>query len=240
MMTVLPPRRAPTAPSTAALRPRGALGLAAAALLLWPAPLSGQASPGPGPGPEERRRPTVEATVFGGVLAPLRRLTADPQTFETEISSSGLVGAEMTWWSAGRLGLAAQFVWAPARLSLIPTDFTGALPEELGDADYLAASGDVRYRLPVPPEVADLLRPYLALGAGVRRLGVDPIASPEVEDATDPMATAAAGSHVRLGADLGLRVEVRDRLSLYHGPTSGEGRLQNDLAITVGLGMDLR
>lgn len=180
----------------------------------------------------------VEATAFAGVLAPLSRLTADPETFETEVSSSALFGGELAWWPRRRLGLVAQGAWAPAELGLIPTDFTGALPDDLGDADYWAASLEARYRLPVPPEV-DVVRPYVALGGGLRRLDVQPIASPEVTDATDPMATAAAGARVRVAPDAAIRFELRDRVTRFESPTGGDDRWQNDLAVTVGLGVGL-
>lgn len=217
--------------------PRDAVLLAAAAaLLLAPETARTQAVSDTGADPDSRppAGPRIEATAFAGVLAPLARLTADPETFETEISSSALVGAEATWWPRRRLGVALQGVWAPAQLSLIPTDFTGALPSDLGDADYLAASAEVRYRLALPPEVS-MVRPYLALGGGVRRLDVQAIASPEVTDATDPMATAAAGAHVRLAGRFELRVELRDRITIYGSPTGAEDRIQNDLGISVGL-----
>lgn len=217
--------------------PRDAVLLAAAAaLLLAPATARTQAVPDAGADPDSRPSagPRMEATAFAGVLAPLSRLTADPETFETEISSSALFGAEGTWWPRRRLGVALQGVWAPAQLSLIPTDFTGALPSDLGAADYLAASAEVRYRVTLPPEVS-MVRPYLALGGGVRRLDVQAIASPEVTDATDPMATAAAGAHVRLAGRFELRVELRDRVTIYGSPTGGEDRVQNDLGVSVGL-----
>lgn len=228
-----------TRPTSPAVGVAAAVGAAALLLLLLlPAPLAGQGPPGAAPAGGERAVPTVEVAAFGGILAPLARLTTDPESFETEVSASGLVGGDVTWWVAGRLGLSGRVAWAPAELTLIPTDFTGALPDELGDADYLSGTAEVRYRLPVPAE-AELLRPYLALGGGVRRLSVDPIAEPEVTDATDPVATAAAGSHVRLGSALDLRFELRDRVSRYRSPTTGEERIQNDLSVTVGLAAGL-
>lgn len=213
-----------------------ALLAATVALLLAPATAHAQAAPEPGvprasPSPAG---PRMEASAFAGVLAPLARLTADPESFETEISSSAMFGAEGTWWPGRRLGIALQGVWAPAQLSLIPTDFTGALPGDLGDADYLAASAEVRYRLALPPEVS-MVRPYVALGGGVRRLDVQAIASPEVTDATDPMATAAAGAHVRLAGRFDLRFELRDRIMIYESPTGAGDRVQNDLGVSVGL-----
>lgn len=234
-------RRRPPRPPRSARHPAAAVAsLAAAALLLAPA-AAAQAPSGSdarqaateGPGP------ALEAAAFAGVLTPLARLTADPQSFETEVSTSLLVGAEAAWWPRRRLGVAAQGAWAPARLSLVPTDFTGALPGELGGAEYVAGSVEVRYRLGMPPEVSTV-RPYLALGGGIRRLDVDPIASPEVTDATDPMATAAAGARVRLGSRLDLRVEVRDRITVYGSPTGADDRLQNDMGVSVGLGLGSR
>lgn len=226
----------------------GSGGRAAAALLLLvlaaslaPGPASAQEPDGAAPedGTAATAGPRLTATAFAGVLAPLSRLTADPRTFETEISTSGLFGAEVAWWPRRRLGVAVQGAWAPAELNLVPTDFTGALPEELGSARYLSGSVEARYRIELPPEV-NLVRPYLALGGGVRRLDVDPIAAPEVADATDPMATAAAGAHVQFSGRAELRFEVRDRVTLYRSPTAGEDRLQNDLGVSVGVAVTAR
>lgn len=235
-----PPRRRPRRRRPGRLAAIPAAALAAAALLLAPA-AAAQTPPEPGarqPAPAAVG-PELEAAAFAGVLTPLARLTADPRSFETEVSTSILAGGEAAWWPRPRLGVAVQGAWAPAQLSLIPTDFTGALPGELGGADYLAGSVELRYRLGLPPEVSTV-QPYLALGGGVRRLDVDPIASPEVTDATDPMATAAAGAHVRLGSRLDLRVEVRDRVTVYGSPTGADDRVQNDLGISVGLGVGSR
>lgn len=229
------PGRAPR-PGRAPALSRASLLALLAALLLAPGTARAQESSG-GAGADRSRPPAgprFTATGFVGVLAPLARLTTDPESFETEISTSGLFGAEVAWWPWRRLGLAAQGAWAPAQLNLVATDFTGALPEDLGDADYLTGSLEARYRVPLPPEVS-LVRPYLALGGGVRRLQVDSIASPEVSDATDPMATAAAGAHVEFAGRAELRIELRDRVTLYRSPTSGENRLQNDVGISVGM-----
>ena len=210
---------------------------AALALLLMPAAAGAQAPPDDSGARRDALPPAgprMEASAFAGVLAPLARLTADPRTFETEVSASAMFGAEGTWWPRRHLGVALQGIWAPAQLSLIPTDFTGALPDDLGDADYLAISAEARYRLALPPEVS-MVRPYLALGGGIRRLDVQAIASPEVADATDPMATAAAGAHVRLAGRFELRFEFRDRVTIYGSPTGGGDRVQNDLGVSVGL-----
>ncbi len=216
-----------------------ALLVAAVALLLVPARAGAQAPPDSGALRGDSLPPAgprLEASAFAGVLAPVARLTVDPETFETEVSSSAMFGAEGTWWHWRRFGIALQGVWAPAQLSLVPTDFTGALPEDLGDADYLAVSAEARYRLALPQEVS-MVRPYVALGGGIRRLDVQAIASPEVTDATDPMATAAAGAHVRLAGRFELRLEFRDRVTIYGSPTGAEDRVQNDLGVSVGLAL---
>lgn len=178
-----------------------------------------------------------DGSAFVGVLAPLSRLTRS-EDFETEVSAAPAVGLEVGGYR-GRVGVSVQGFYAPARLSLFPGDFAGALPEDLGAVDYFVASAAVRYRFP-SVGAASAVRPYLALGGGVRRLEVQPIASPEVRDATDPLLLAGAGAHVRLGEGVDVRFEFRDHASTYRDPETSGTRLQNDLTVSVGLALTFR
>lgn len=175
-----------------------------------------------------------DGSAFVGLLAPLSRLTRG-EDFETEVSVAPALGVEAGGYR-GRVGVSVQAFYAPARLSLFPGDFAGALPEDLGAADYFVASAAVRYRFP-SVGTASAVRPYLALGGGVRRLEVQPIASPEVRDATDPLLLAGAGAHVRLRGGIDVRFEFRDHASTYRDPETSGTRFQNDLTVSVGLAL---
>ena len=208
------------------MRPRGwpaLLCLAAVLAAGVPEPADGQPAHPNGP----------EISVSGGVLAPLSLLSTSDISFSTEVSSSAAVAGGVTWW-LGAVGLAARGAWAPARLSLRPTGIGGAVPDDLGDADYLAGTVDLVYRLR-PPGAAAMVEPFLAVGGGVRRLELDAVASPEVRSSTDPVGTVAAGARVDLWLPVALRFEVRDHLSRFDATETGDSKLQNDILITVGL-----
>lgn len=199
-----------------------ALVLAAAALL--PAP--------PAAAQEEPRR--LEVMAVGGAVAPLAQLTSDPETFATEVSTSLAYGGSLVVWLTPAVGASAHVLRAPAELNVEPTEFIGAVPNDLGSADYLAAVVGLTVRLR-PSGAAAVVEPYASLGGGVRRLAFDPIAQPDVEDATDPVFSAAAGVYVRFSGGAWLRLELRDHVSRF---ASRSGTLtQHDVAATVGLGV---
>ena len=198
---------------------------AAALLLILPVPAAGQPAPS-GVGPE--------VSVTAGVLAPLAELTRNPGSFSTEVSSAVGVSASLGYWLGSGLGVAANGVWAPAELNVQQSAFTGPIPNDLGEADFLAGTLTLMYRIR-SGGAASIVEPFFGLGAGVRHLSVDPIAAPEVENATDPAATVVAGAVTRLGSGLALRLEVRDLVSRYASPLDGESRVQNDVVVGVGL-----
>ena len=200
----------------------------AALLLLVPGVavdgLAAQArSPAPGP----------ELYASAAVLTPLSELSRTTESFATEVSTSVGVSAGGVWWLGRHVGVGLHGVWEPAELNLRPSGFTGVVPDDLGDADYAAAFGQLVVRLPLEGP-ASLVEPFLAVGGGIRDLQLDPIASPEARSATDPAATVAAGAAVRLWNPLALRLEVRDVLSDYD-ETVGDGGLQHDVLVSVGL-----
>lgn len=202
---------------------------AVALVLVLPAAASGQAPSPAGPGPE--------FSVSAGVLAPLAELTSDPASFATEVSSAVGVTGTAGYWLGSGFGIAVHGSWAPARLNIQQTQFTGPIPDDLGDADYLVGTLDLLYRIR-PGGPASIVEPFVGLGGGIRRLSVDPIASPEVEDATDPAATVTAGAHAHLWPGVALRLAVRDLVSRFESPLDGTTRVQND--IVVGVGMSFR
>ncbi|MFQ5678482.1 MAG: hypothetical protein ACE5HP_03395 [Gemmatimonadota bacterium] len=210
--------------------------LAAAALLAAGSPAAAQERAADRFGPPAR----TTLTLFGAVLTPLNNITADASSFGTAVSSSGAVGGDATFWfGTGHLGLGFQGAYAPADLEVKPTEFQGAVPSDLGGADYVAATATLMYRL-LPAGAAAAVEPYFGLGGGVRRLSVQAIASPEVEDVTDPVGSVAAGAKVWFSRRFAIHFEVRDIVSSFEAPTTGASRLQNDVLISVGLGTRLR
>ncbi len=178
----------------------------------------------------------LEAFVIGGGLAPLARLSSDPGSFATQVSSAPMVGGTVGWWFRGGFGAGVQLLYAPASLNIIPTSFQGPIPTNLGDARYLAATAEVRYRLLLRGP-AGVLAPYIALGAGIKHLNFDPIASLDVQDTTDPVGTIAGGAEARLYGPVSMRLELRDYVSRFTAAVNGATRTQHDVAITFGLGI---
>lgn len=182
---------------------------------------------------QEPRTTGPEVAVSGGVLAPLSLLSSSDVSFSTEVSTSAAVSGGVAWW-LGAFGVEARGVWAPARLGLRPTGIGGAIPDNLGDAEYLAGTIDLVYRLRLAGP-AGMVEPYVAAGAGVRRLELDPIARPEVRSTTDPVGTLAAGARVDLWRPVAIRFEVRDHVSRFDATETGSSKLQNDVLVTLGL-----
>lgn len=228
---------------------RGFLGLAlGAAVLLAGAPSGARAqasgsagavdtvSMTPLPPAGVADRSGLEAFVLGGTLSPLALLSSDPGSFALQVSSAPMVGGTVGWWMTSGLGAGVQVLYAPATLNIVPTSFQGPIPTDLGNVRYLAATAEVRYRL-VLHGPAGVLAPYAALGAGVRHLSFDPIASLDARDTTDPVGTVAVGTEAGLYGPVAMRIELRDYLSRYSSPTTGATRTQHDIVITFGLGI---
>lgn len=177
----------------------------------------------------------VDVVGSAGFMAPLATLTRDPDFFATEVSSSFSAGGALTYWFPGGLGVGAHGVWAPANLNVLAAEFTGPIPNDLGDARYLAGTINLLYRLELEG-AASILEPYGALGAGVRDLSVDRIAEEEVGSSTDPVLTGALGLRTFYTGSLFVQLEVRDFVSRFESAGTGEQRLQNDVHVLVGLG----
>lgn len=174
-----------------------------------------------------------EVSVSAAVLAPLAELTTTP-AFATEVSTAVGAAGTATWWLGRELGVAVQGVWAPAELNVRPSEFTGPIPRGLGEAEYLAGTAAVTYRLATDGALG-VVEPFFGLGAGVRHLSFEPVASPDAEDATDPVGTVLAGVATRVRPSLAVRLELRDLVSAYESPLDGEARLQNDVLVSVGV-----
>lgn len=209
------------------------LVVVAALAVALPASVSPLAAQEQGP-PRAARGP--EVSLSAAAMTPLAPLTRSDVSFDTEVSSSAAVTGALTWWIGRHLGVSGRGTWAPAKLNLRGAPLGAAVPDDLGDADYLAGLVEVSYRF-LPGGAASMLEPFVSLGGGVRDLSLDPVAAPEARSATDPVATAAAGTDVRAWGDLSLRVELRDLVSSYDSGETGESRIQHDVFVSVGLSL---
>lgn len=220
-----PPEEEPTVSAA----PRRWLAALTGLLALTLTSAGGALAQGPGP-------PSGPEFAFSvSVLTPLAQLTSDV-AFATEVSTAVGASGTVTWWFGRELGLVAQGLWAPAELNVRPSEFTGPIPTDLGDAEYLAGTAALTYRIPLSGALAGV-EPFFGVGSGVRHLSLDPIASPDAEDATDPAGTALAGVTTQVSPALAVRLEIRDLVSSYESPLDGETRLQNDVLVSVGVSL---
>lgn len=217
----------------------GAVALALGFALPLAAPAESQVAPSRPAATERPTASTLELALMGGVLAPLSQLTRSSQSFATTISSSPLVAGAATWWPTRRWGIGAEGAYAFADLHTSETEFAGAIPTDLGSARWLSGTVNVLHRL-LFSGAASVVEPYVSVGGGIRHLSVDEIAEPEVTDATDPLASLAAGISMAFASRLSLRAEVRDRLSAYEAPRTGDRRVQNDITVTLGVAARIR
>jgi len=218
-----------------ALSPRGA-ALACGLLVLslaGPSPAAGQMEEDEGEALD-----VFDVAGFVGVLAPVANLTDDPESFATVIDPYLALGLDVTYWLSNQFGIDVTGVYSPSKLAARSTQFQGAIPDDLGDATFLAGTLSAVYRFRSSGS-GTALEPYVAAGFGVKRVDVDAIAAPEVESTTDPAATLAAGIRTRIIESFTLRVEVRDFASYFESPKTGDSKLQNDVVVTVGVGAGL-
>lgn len=182
--------------------------------------------------------PTFEIGAFVGWVSPLSNLTENPDAFATVVNPYVSFGAEAVYWVSRTVGIGAFGLFAPSELQatqlLDPT-----APTDLGDATYITAVANVVYQIPVSG-TATPVRPYFALGAGIRHLDLDETQATEAASSTDPVASLAAGVRIPFSAGIALWTELRDIASFYESPITGDSRLQNDIAITVGVGTRIR
>ena len=126
--------------------------------------------------------------------------------------------------------------YALAVMSAFNTQLSSPAPTDLGSTDYMTGLLNLTFRINSSGS-ASALEPYFTIGGGVRRTLVDGTFDPEVANSTDPAATAALGIRVPAIAGLWFRGELRNIASRYKSPATGEMSLQNDILITVGIGL---
>jgi len=208
-----------------------------AAIALGPTPLRGQAT---GEEEEAAREGGFELTGQVGLITPVSNLTEDVNAFDTSLKVGLAYSLDGTYWTSRKFGLGFAGLYSPAELQTVASGFQGAVPNDLGNADYFAGIVNAVYRFRGTGSGAGA-EPYIAAGGGVRRLSVDAIASPQVESSTDPVGTLAGGIRVEdIGFGLLMKVEIRDFISSFESPATGSSKLQHDFAITFGLGTRIR
>lgn len=184
-------------------------------------------------------RTGLDVGAFVGWISPLSNLTEDPDAqFATVVNPYVAFGGEAVYWLNRTVGIGVFGLFAPSELEatqLVDPD----TPTDLGDANYVTAAANIVYRIPVSG-TSTPVRPYFALGAGIRHLDLDETLAAGAQSSTDPVATLAAGVRIPLSARILLWSELRDVASYYESPVSGDSKLQNDVAITVGLGTRIR
>jgi hypothetical protein len=179
-----------------------------------------------------------EFEVLGAIalLTPIGNLTADPATFGTTINVNVAYGLDGIFWASNNWGFGATGWYSPAQLQARDLPQGSELPD-LGKADYLVGAAQAIYRIRSEGSRSPL-EPYFAAGLGVRHISVDEMANPEVESGTDPAGTIAGGVRLQgVMSTMMIRLELRDNISTYKSPTTGESRLQNDILISFGVGV---
>jgi len=171
-----------------------------------------------------------------GLLTPVSSLVDDPESFGATVNVSVAWGLDGMLWTSEHFGVGLTGWYSGAKLQVLDTDFQGAVPDDLGDITYLTGTVQAVYRFRGAGSRSPI-EPYLAAGGGVRYLGADEIAAPQVVDSTDPAGTIAGGFRVDgILADVMIRLEIRDNISFYKSDATGESKLQNDLILSFGFG----
>lgn len=172
-----------------------------------------------------------------GLLTPTASLMEDPESFGVTINVGVAYGLDGTLWTSDHFGVGLTGWYSPAKLQVQSTDFEGAVPDDLGSANYLSATIQGVYRFRGEGSRSPV-EPYLAAGGGIRSLWVDEIGAPQIVDSTDPAGTIAGGFRVDgILADVMIRLEIRDNISFYTSPKTDESKMQHDLLLSFGVGV---
>ncbi len=202
-----------------------------------------------------RRRPSssLELTGYVGALTPLADLASAGDSISLEFSTKMAFSAGLDLWFPSGLGVGVLGGYSRPDMTvqLVLPPLGEGLPTRtrelnLGAADYWYAVGTLMYR-PNLGGPAALVRPYFVAGGGVLHTAegagtveVDegPIAI-SVESATKPVGVVGVGGHVLLGKSWFLRLEIRDYISSFDSEPFSDGKLQNDLISSFGVGLAL-
>ena len=142
---------------------------------------------------------------------------------DLELTESFALGGHAGVQLPGGLQFEAAVVTAPG------TDLEGSGGEESG-ASFLAATGHVVWRFPVP-----LVEPFVGAGGGVRRISFDRPGVLGTEEESGLAGSLLGGVYVTAVPGWRIRLELRDVVSGFEDPRTGESELQNDLFFLAGL-----
>jgi hypothetical protein len=190
------------------------------------------------PSEEPLPSPTTVITGYFGILAPLTNLTEDAESFGTKVSLSIAVGGEVSYFLPSGLGFGVQGLFAPAKLGVEASDFPGAVPPALGNAKWFVLSGNLMYRLDLKGP-AGVVEPFVVAGAGIRRLGLEAIASDQATTATDFAGNFGAGAFVLVSKSIAFRLEARDYISSFTSDAAGTSKVQHDVVVLTGVSFGL-
>ncbi|MFQ5888573.1 MAG: hypothetical protein ACE5JR_00835 [Gemmatimonadota bacterium] len=177
---------------------------------------------------------SVQLGAAGGAIIPLGNLTENRFGFDTNLASTGMFGGELILWHPSGLGLGAEGTYSQMEVNQSAGAQGFVLPGGLGDAEYFAGVIDVRYRYRDRGE-ASVVQPEWGLGLGFRRINVDPIAEPDLEDSTDLVASGRISVFVRIADRWGLRAGIRATRGSYDAGISDDEISQTDLLVGVGV-----
>ncbi len=180
----------------------------------------------------------LELTGYIGAVLPLSQLANQGDTIQTELSTKFVLGASLDYWFNGSWGVQFMGGYAQPELTVSSVDPASGVPvsADLGSVDFLHGEATFVYRPQLPGAAAALL-PYFGIGAGIRSLSF-PDGSGFV-DSDDITVILTAGSHIKLGSRVHLRLDLRDLVSSFDSDEVDESKLQHEILLSVGLGVGL-
>ncbi len=180
----------------------------------------------------------LELTGYIGAVLPLSQLANQGDTITAELSTKAVFGASLDYWFSGSWGVQAMAGYAQPDLTVSTVDPVSGFPlaTSVGTVDFLHAEATVQYR-PSLPGAAAILLPYFGIGAGIRSLSFPDGSG--FADSDDVTLILNAGSHIKLSERVHLRLDFRDLVSSFDSEGLDESKTQNEILLSVGLGIGL-
>jgi len=149
-----------------------------------------------------------------GILLQLDGVELDPA-----FTVGGNVGVRI----GEQFGVGVSMLYSPLTYSM------GTVTDQ--DADLFTYGADLSYHA---IQVSDRVVPFLVVGAGAKTYSFE-----GTDAKTDFMWNVGGGMDVNLASNVGLRLEVRDYMSMFDPETNGlDSELQHDVALSAGLRFD--